>query len=41
MSHLQILRYPQDISSALLGKQLLALEIWPGRPARTTPKSSP
>ena len=26
MSHLQILRYPQDISSALLGKQLLALE---------------
>lgn len=26
MSHLQILRYPQDNSSALLGEQLLALE---------------
>ena len=34
MSHLQILRYPQDISSALLGKQLLALEnmAWPPGP---------
>ena len=37
MSHLQILRYPQDLSSSLLREQLLALEnmAWPPGPDDT------